>query len=194
MSIDTVATPPTADSGARHVTITPWIDPVVDGNGHDPRSGYVERFWLGTLGPTATWLIRRLVAGLDDQPDGYRVDLSLVARSMGLSFVSSTGGPFGRALGRCVMFGIAHQHSEGYAVRRRLPEIARRHLARLPEIVQAEHARWVGEAVALDALERARRLADGMLAAGDDPLVVESQLVRLGIPAPAAAAVAGGRP
>ena len=45
------------------VRITPWIDPVVDRRGHDPRSSYVEQFWLGTLGPTATWLVRRLVAG-----------------------------------------------------------------------------------------------------------------------------------
>jgi hypothetical protein len=30
----------------------PWIDPVVDRRGHDPRSTYVEQFWLGTLGPS----------------------------------------------------------------------------------------------------------------------------------------------
>ena len=31
-------------------TIRPWIDPVVDEHGHDPRSSYVEQFWLGVIG------------------------------------------------------------------------------------------------------------------------------------------------
>ena len=35
-----------------HATITPWIDPVVDARGHDPRGAYVERFWLSVIGPT----------------------------------------------------------------------------------------------------------------------------------------------
>ena len=35
------------------VTITPWPDPVIDTLGFDPRSSYVETFWLPTLGPTS---------------------------------------------------------------------------------------------------------------------------------------------
>ena len=31
--------------------VAPWPDPVIDQVGHDPRSVYVERFWLGILGP-----------------------------------------------------------------------------------------------------------------------------------------------
>ena len=58
------------------VHVTPWHDPVVDRRGHDPRSVYVEQFWLGVLGPTATWLLRRLVAGFDHQPDGYELDVA----------------------------------------------------------------------------------------------------------------------
>jgi len=34
--------------------VLPWADPVIDPIGHDPRSRYVELFWLGILGPTAT--------------------------------------------------------------------------------------------------------------------------------------------
>ena len=82
--------------GGRHVrdpvpvtpgrsTVRPWIDPVVDDDGFDPRSRYVELFWLGVLGPTATWLMRRLVAGLDS-PEGYDLDLDATARAMGLSY------------------------------------------------------------------------------------------------------------
>lgn len=35
------------------LTIRPWPDEVIDALGHDPRSAYVERFWLGVLGPSA---------------------------------------------------------------------------------------------------------------------------------------------
>jgi len=33
------------------ITVKPWHDPVVDVLGHDPRSRYVETFWLPALGP-----------------------------------------------------------------------------------------------------------------------------------------------
>ncbi len=82
------------------VIIRPWIDPMVDDDGFDPRSRYVETFWLGTLGPTATWLIRRLVAGLERHPDGYRLDLATTARAMGLSYVPGRATPFYKALQR----------------------------------------------------------------------------------------------
>ena len=35
-----------------HLRIVPWRDEVIDRVGHDPRSAYVERFWLGILGPS----------------------------------------------------------------------------------------------------------------------------------------------
>ncbi len=37
---------------AASLHIRPWPDPVIDRLGHDPRSAYVERFWLGVLGPS----------------------------------------------------------------------------------------------------------------------------------------------
>jgi hypothetical protein len=33
--------------------IVPWPDPMIDTLGHDPRSFYVEAFWLPILGPTS---------------------------------------------------------------------------------------------------------------------------------------------
>ena len=171
------------------VRVVPWIDPVVDRRGHDPRSTYVERFWLGTLGPTATWLLRRLAAGFDDFPDGYDVDLAATAQSIGLSFSRGQSSPFAKAFGRCVMFGLAHVRSDGYAVRRRLPEVARRHLLRLPDDVQVEHQRWVGATTSLDSLHRGKTLATAMLDAGDDTELIETQLVAVGLSAPTAAQV-----
>lgn len=128
------------------VTITPWIDPIVDPIGHDPRSGYVERFWLSTLGPTATWLLRRLVEGFDEHPDGYVLDLAVTAQSLGLNYSSGQSSPFAKAFNRCVMFGLAHHCSTGYVVRRRIPEVARRHLLRMPDELRQAHEVWLAEA------------------------------------------------
>src|SRR5436190_973423 len=38
--------------------VTPLTDPVIDSLGFDPRSAYVEHFWLGVVGPSATWAAR----------------------------------------------------------------------------------------------------------------------------------------
>jgi hypothetical protein len=38
------------------ILIKPWNDPIVDTLGHDPRSRYVESFWLPTLGPSTLQL------------------------------------------------------------------------------------------------------------------------------------------
>ena len=65
--------------------IRPWSDDVVDKLGFDPRSSYVEDFWLPTLGPSTTWLLRRQLpihaapwalgsppaSGVDDGRDAY---------------------------------------------------------------------------------------------------------------------------
>jgi hypothetical protein len=180
---------PDATAGSARIRITPWIDPVIDRRGHDPRSSYVERFWLGTLGPTATWLVRRLVAGFDEHPDGYDLDLTATAKTLGLSYSKGQSSAFSKAFGRCIMFGLAHQRSDGYAVRRVLPDIARRHLSRMPDELQREHERWLEAARShrLEVLQRARSLALAMLDAGDDAALIESQLVAIGIPAGSAA-------
>ena len=61
----TVLSPPTD-----HLTIRPWPDVLIDAHGHDPRSEHVETYWLGILGPSTTWLLRRLVAGDRDREAG----------------------------------------------------------------------------------------------------------------------------
>lgn len=171
------------------VWITPWVDPVVDRRGHDPRSTYVERFWLGTLGPTATLLLRRVAAGFDEQPGGYHLDLASTARTLGLSYSKGPSSPFAKAFGRCIMFGLAHVRTDGFAIRRRIPEVARRHLVRLPDEVQVDHQRWVGAVASLDSLQRGRLLARAMLDAGDDAELIEPQLMALGVSTGTAAEV-----
>ena len=57
-------------------------------------------------------------------------------RSLGLSYSQGASSAFAKAFGRCMMFGLAHQRSDGYAVRRMLPDVARRHLSRMPDELQ----------------------------------------------------------
>jgi hypothetical protein len=45
---------PLDDALPRALRIEPWADPVIDHLGHDPRSAYVEHFWLPILGPLST--------------------------------------------------------------------------------------------------------------------------------------------
>ena len=169
------------------VRVSPWDDPLVDRRGHDPRSAYVEQFWLSVLGPTATWLLRRLVAGLDRQPDGYELDISATARALGLSVSKGTASPFAKAVHRCDMFGVIQQLTGTWVVRRRLPLISQRHLLRLPPDLQTAHEQWTTTTIHIDSLARAHALATAMLAAGDDRSVLEPQLVAVGVPPPAAA-------
>src|SRR5580704_11159477 len=82
--------------------ITAWADPVIDTLGHDPRSWYVEQFWLGIIGPTSTWLLRRMVARFDAEPEGFALDLEDTARALGLGGREGRHSPFARALNRCV--------------------------------------------------------------------------------------------
>lgn len=174
-----------------HLSILPWYDPIVDDDGHDPRSRYVETFWLGVLGPTATWLIRRIATGLDQHPEGYELDLAAMATSMGLSFSTGRSSPFTKALQRCVMFGLAHPlPSGGLAVRRRIPRIAHRHLRRMPDELQRAHAVWDVGAIAPEPLTRAHQLALTMIDVGDDAVLVEHQLIALGVDATTAEQVA----
>jgi hypothetical protein len=166
--------------------VVPWHDPVVDHVGFDVRSAYVETFWLNILGPTATWTLRRLVNGLDRYPLGYELELEETASELGLSYSVATSNTFVRALQRCVLFGAAQPITDGLAVRRRLPPVAARHLSRMPAGLQQQHARWQVRETNLSELERGIALATAMVAAGDEPGLVERQLLAVGV-SPAAA-------
>lgn len=138
--------------------ISPWPDPLVDERGHDPRSAYVERYWLGVIGPTATLVMRRFADEFDQRPDGFVVDLGHIAATMGLSFSKGEHSPFGRALHRCVMFGLARRTPDGFGVRRMFPNVAQRHLDRLPVEVREAHLDWARRTIKLDRRELEQRL------------------------------------
>ena len=165
------------------VAIRPWPDSVIDALGHDPRSSYVEHFWLGVLGPSTTWLLRRLATGLEASPAGFDLPLADTAQSLGLGAKGGRHSPFMRALGRCCQFDLAEARPGGVlAVRRKLPPLSRRQLVRLPPSLQAAHQEWHEEQLRTPAADqlrrRCRRLALSLLELGEDLESTERQLHR----------------
>lgn len=180
-----VATSSSPPSAAEQLTlpVRPWPDGVIDALGHDPRSSYVEQFWLGVLGPSTTWLLRRLAAGLDASPAGFDLPLADTARALGLGTKGGRHSPFMRALGRCCQFGLAEARADGVlAVRRKVPPLNRRQLLRLPPSLQAAHEEWQRQQLRTPAAEelrrRCRRLALSLVELGEDLEGTERQLER----------------
>ncbi|HEX2024537.1 MAG TPA: hypothetical protein VHF00_07505 [Acidimicrobiales bacterium] len=181
-----VAASPTAPGPAAEqltIAVRPWPDGVIDALGHDPRSSYVEQFWLGILGPSTTWLLRRLAAGLDASPAGFDLPLADTARALGLGSKGGRHSPFMRALGRCCQFGLAEARGDRVlAVRRKLPPLNRRQLLRLPPPLQAAHEEWQKQQLRAPAAEqlrrRCRRLALSLVELGEDLEATERQLER----------------
>jgi len=164
--------------------VVAWKMAVPDEMTFDPRSHYVEAFWLPVLGPTTTWLLRRLSDDLDANPEGFELDLEATAPRLGLR-----GGrvyPLQRAVDRCVRFGTARRVDPGtLAVRRRVPTLPARLLLTLPLALQAAHrADGAGEPGAPESVRlrrRARLMALDLRELGVEDAVIERHLLRRGV-------------
>ena len=122
--------------------VTPWPDPVLDSMGHDPRSHYVETYWLSILGPSALVLLRRLAAGLEREPGGFELDPVAWSGEMGLGSKGGPQAPFWRCVERICRFGTADRKGELLAVRRRLAPVSAHQVKRLPAHLQVAHREW----------------------------------------------------
>lgn len=160
-----------------------WPDEVIDALGFDPRSAYVEQFWLGILGPSTTWLLRRMAAGLDEEPDGFELALGETARALGLGDHHGRHAPFRRAVNRTIQFDLARATGpEELEVRRRLPSLSRRQLLRLGPQLQVAHRSWQDQQTPTPTADaqrrRARQLALSLFELGEEAEVAERQLLR----------------
>lgn len=179
------ATDPTPPAAER-LLVVPWSDPVLDAVGFDPRTAYVERFWLPLLGPTSTWLLRRLAAVFDDAPDGFDLPLGDVARSIGVGSRNGRNSPVGRALQRCVRFGLAREEDHGVlAVRRRLPALTHTQTQSLAPPIRSQHRHWQRQRqqqtpITTIGIDRATLLARSLQAVGANDAEIEDQLRRWG--------------
>ncbi|MEX1006969.1 MAG: hypothetical protein WD271_03895 [Acidimicrobiia bacterium] len=167
------------------LTVKPWPDPLIDTLGYDPRSRYVETFWLPTLGPTALLLLRHLADRFDRQPDGVELTVADTCHALGLGQRDGTSSPIVRTLERLTQFDLACDDGRGnVAVRRNIPPLNRRHLRRLPSDLQVAHAEWaeaqLAEPPLATARRNARRVAFTLLEQGDDPDHVERVLHAMG--------------
>jgi hypothetical protein len=174
---------PTAALGAGdRLRVVAWLDPIADPHGVHPCSRYAELYWLPVIGPSTTWLLRRLSYGLEMHPTGLEVDLVEMARSLGLGQRMGKNAPFRRALQRLCVFELARAHGpNGLAVRTHIPPLPLRHLSRLPESLQSSHRRWLVEHHLPEPEQmrrRARRLAEGLAGTGSDRAEIERQLAR----------------
>jgi hypothetical protein len=124
----------------------------------------VEQYWLGILGPSTTWLLRRVSYGLEAHPDGFVLDLADTAHALGLGDRMGKNSPFRRALHRLAKFELARPHGpEGLAVRTRIPPLPLRHIQRLPPSLQESHRLWQANQ-RLTPFEQMRRRAHDLAA------------------------------
>ena len=168
--------------GDAHLRVVAWLDPIADPHGVHPCSRYVELYWLPMIGPSTTWLLRRLSYGLEMHRAGLAIDLVEMARSMGLGERMGKNSPFRRALQRLCVFELARAHGpDGLAVRRTSRRSPSAISSRLPESLQSSHRRWLVEQRLPEPEQmrrRARRLADGLAGTGSDRAEIERQLAR----------------
>lgn len=174
---------PAPDLSVPSLPVVAWPDAVIDALGFDPRSTYVERFWLTVLGPSTTWLVRHMARRLDEEPGGFTLELDATAAALGLGQGLGRHSPLVRALHRSCQFGAARATAEGHlAVRRHLPPLTRHQIARLPAPIRAQHDEWRAverDAATLDAQHRrARRIALALAELGEDVPTTEQRLQR----------------
>jgi hypothetical protein len=165
------------------LAIRPWEDVVAARDGFDPRSAYVERFWLGILGPSTTWLLRRLAAGFEVAPEGFDMPLGETARALGLGDRGGRNSPFLRTVNRLIQFELARVTGAAeLQVLRSVPPLTPRQVARLAPEIQQAHDRWQAEQLKESPTEsqrrRSRQLALSLLELGEDTEAVERQLLR----------------
>lgn len=118
--------------GRDPLLITSWEDPVVEAAGHPVRSVYVETCWLPTLGPSATWLLRRLASWLEGATGPVSVELGELATEVGLGHSVGRSSPVVRSLARLAQFQIAAPAGDALAIRRHLAPLPQRLACQLP--------------------------------------------------------------
>lgn len=109
--------------------VGPWQGVPVNiiGAWFDLRGDYVEHHWLPVLGPTSTFLLRRIGEGFEYAPSGFEMDVAETARSLGVSHRGGQNTPFVRAVRRLVAFNVAHWDGDNtLRVYRRVPEVPHR--------------------------------------------------------------------
>ena len=116
-----------------------------DASGHDPRSVYVERFWLGIVGPSVVWFLRLCRRELDSATDTQPavIDLEDTARQLGLTFRGGRNSSLMRTIDRARSFHLAFDAGPAtLALPLLVPSVPRRLHHRLPTPLRSEVQAW----------------------------------------------------
>ncbi|MGH9045289.1 MAG: hypothetical protein ACRDVP_10745 [Acidimicrobiales bacterium] len=122
----------------------------------------------------------------DQQPQGFELDLTEVARSLGIGWSATRSSPLRRGIGRCVRYGAASLRQPDVLVaRKRLQAVAPRQLLRLPVTLQEQHRSFEqtlsSPEPGVRLQRRARLLAMDLRDLGAEPEIIERELLRRGI-------------
>jgi hypothetical protein len=129
------------------IDLSPLFDPTLERVGFPLGHPYVERVYCSVLGPSSVLLLRRAGELFAEHPQGARVDLVDLSRSLGLGVRADAddigrNAPLRRTMERLVQFRMAKWLGDDrLGVHPKLPALERHRAARLPEPVQADHHR-----------------------------------------------------
>ena len=88
---------------------------------------YVEMLWLPVVGPSATWMLRRLGGWALARPQGVAIVLPELSESLGLGWCSGAGSSVQRTMRRLIRFGLA-RWSDALEVTTMVPAVSERQL------------------------------------------------------------------
>ncbi len=163
------------------VRFTAWRDVNIESLGYDPRSSYVERFWLPFLGPSTIFMARKITELLESEPYGFAMDLEELSSMLGLGSNTSKHSSVQKTLNRLLVFELARvMPSKAVSVRLKLPPLPQRYINRLSRPMQELHVREtqdVPENTLAAARTRARSLAVTLAKLGHDRAAIEKQLI-----------------
>ena len=102
---------------------------------------YVEMLWLPVIGPSSTWLLRRLSGWSLACPGGLRVVLPELSESLGLGWSAAPNSSLQRSMRRLMMFGLSRWTDDVFEVASMVPAISERQLTRLSSGLVRAHDR-----------------------------------------------------
>jgi hypothetical protein len=119
--------------------IVPWGEPVP--GEHKPADPYIDWFWVPVLGPSATWLWKRLCWFAQGSE---QVDETALASMVGLGHTGGARSTFRRTLDRMGFYEVARydQDANRVEVKLTLPDVADRRLAKMPRELQQMHLQY----------------------------------------------------
>jgi hypothetical protein len=126
------------------IRFSSWENKYSPDNSFYFRSPYIERFWLGILGPSATWLLRIVLAEIEQRDAPISFTSAILASRVGLADNTSWNSPLSRSIRRLIDFKIAKQSGAGHvSVSKYIPPLSLRQIGVLTADEKILHSRYL---------------------------------------------------